>query len=298
MSMKSNIFSPAALGGSPRSSARMDTRAKIIERVRGGGRRSPFPAFNLALSAEENSTNNFEVAYNSRTELDKATQHQTDDISVPTTASNSQDSRDDSVPRNAIVMEGDTHDPSSVLTDIVTNINDPGVGFSNKIFADDSINASIHYTVEEFTPAGKKKVSLDDNSILEEDESESSSPPKRRLFACGGADLGNELIEDLNATIRQIMSPMKNVKAVRSFVPEKNELKEIVKEKIISFKGRRSSSAGDAKKESEVREESTSYSGNSEKILSESDAGWRKRSDRIRVGSPEFKAMMSRRKEV
>lgn len=168
----------------------MDTRRKIIERVR-VGRTSPSSAFNCALSAEENSTNNCEVPYKSQTtqELDKATQDRTDDISLPTTASNSHDSRDDSVLRDALVEEGDTHDlgneddpkapnsvftdfDSSVFTDVVTNINNPGVGFT-----DASVNDSINYTVEEYSP-GKKKVSFDENIILEDEQSEATSPPR------------------------------------------------------------------------------------------------------------------------
>lgn len=303
-----NIISPATLGGSPpRSrSARMDTRAKIIEIVRGGGRSSPNPSFNFVFSAEENSTNNFEVAYKkSQTEFDKATQDQTDERSLPTTATNSHDSRDDSVLGDALVEDGDTHDPgneedskaphsvftdceSTVLAYVVTNISNPGVGFAKGSFADASVNASIHYTVEEFT-SGKEEESFVDNSILEDEQSKATSPPKRRIFACGGADLGslgNELIEDLNVTLRQIMSPMKNVKAV---LPEKNDLKEMAREKILSFKGRKSSRTGDAKMEP---------SGNSKRISSKSNAYGKKRSDRILVGSPEYKAMMSRREKV
>ena len=221
MSMKTNLISPAAAQTS--RSARTDTRAKIIEQVRAGGTSPQFtsrPAFNWALFAEENSTNNFEVTYKSQNthKVDKPIRDKTDEISLPTTATNSQDSRDDSV------FELDSHDSineeeskalhsvltddndASLLTDIVTNINDPGVGFAEGRFADASFNAGIK----------KKKVSFDDNnSIFEDEQSEATSTPKRRLFNCGGADL--DLIEDLNVTLRQIFSPVKNAEIV---VPE------------------------------------------------------------------------------
>ena len=306
MSMKTNLISPAAAQTS--RSARTDTRAKIIERVRAGGTSPQFssgPAFNWALFAEENSTNNFEVTYKSQNthEVDKPIRDTTDEISLPTTATNSHDSRDDSV------FELDSHDSineeeskalhsvltddndASLLTDIVTNINDPGVGFAEGRFADASFNAGIK----------KKKVSFDDNnSFFEDEQSEATSPPKRRLFNCGGADL--DLIEDLNVTLRQIFSPVKNAEIV---VPEVS-FREMVREKIFSFKGHRPSS-GVAKNESEVGEEST-HSGNSAIYSSKLDANGRRRSDRrrsdrkhsdrVRVGTPEFEAMLSRRRAV
>jgi len=103
-------------------------------------------------------------------------------------------------------------------------------------------------------------------------------------------------------TLRQIFSPVKNAEIV---VPEVS-FREMVREKIFSFKGRRPSS-GVAKNESEVGEEST-HSGNSAKYSSKLDANGRRRSDRrrsdrkhsdrVRVGTPEFEAMLSRRRAV
>jgi hypothetical protein len=277
-----NIISPAVVTRKPRS----DTRAKIIERVR-NGRKSPGSAQQFFFSNESSSNSNIEVTY----ELDKALSQEKDDVSLPRTASNSQDSMStrDSLFGETLVEEENISD---VLTDVVTNINtnikNPGLGFTAS--ADASHSASINYTRVE------KKVSSDDmNSILEDEQSDATPTPtptpKRRFFTCGGADLSNEIIQDINVTVRQIMSPVRNARTVKSFVAEKNES---LQERIRSFR-----KSDVAKKDGD---EST-VSGNSVRFSSKLDEngktrGGRKSRDRVRVGSPEFKAMMSQRKEV
>lgn len=292
-----NIISPAVLTRKPRS----DTRAKIIERVR-NGRMSPGSAQQFFFSNESSSNSNIEVTY----ELDKALSQEKDDVSLPRTASNSQDSMStrDSLFGEMLVEEENTASVvSDVLTDVVTNINtnikNPGLGFTAS--ADASFNASINYTRVELddakaSDAQTKKVSNDDmNSILEDEQSDATPtptpPPKRRFFTCGGADISNEIIHDINVTVRQIMSPVRNARTVRSFVAEKNES---LQERIRSFR-----KSDGAKKDGD---EST-VSGNSVRFSSKLDENGktredRKGRDRVRVGSPEFKAMMSQRKEV
>ncbi len=331
--MKSNCISPSAIGKATRS-ARMDTRAKIIEKVRAGGPPAQFlpgPAFTWAFIAEDNSTNNVEVTYKSQDaqDLDKLIKDQTDEISLPTTATTSHDSRDESILEADIQAldndEEDSKDQHSVLTEhnvsalaeivtnineadihalnndeedskaqhsvltehdvsalanIVTNINDPGVGLAEDKHADASVNAGM---------SKKKKVSFDDNNSInffEDEQSEAYSPPKRRLFNCsGGADL--DLIEDLSITLRQIFSPFKNAEIV---VPEKNKkaIKKKMREKILYYVGNN---------ESDVSDES-SYMDHSEISSRKLDASGRKRDDKVRVGSPEFKKMMSSRRLV
>ena len=284
----------------PTRSARTDTRAKIIERVQNKGAPAQFsnvgPAFNWAnFAAEENSVNNFEVIYKSQVvDEDKIIKDQTEEISLPTTATNSHDSRDDSV------LGEDTQDPktkldpkalhsvlpdydATVLNDVITNINDPGMGFAEDRCSDAGDNTGMKKTT-------KKKASFDeddgdnDDSIFTDEQSEATSPPKRRLFNCGGgADL--ELIEDLSVTLRQIFSPFKNAGIV---LPEK--LKKKAHEKILSFRNRRPNDSGVARN----RSDGSGYSGHSEIYSSKLDENGKKRSDR---GS-EFKAMMSRRGAV
>jgi hypothetical protein len=286
-----NIISPAVLTRKPRS----DTRAKIIERVR-NGRKSPGSA--QQFSNESSASNsNIEVTYELQgtRELDKALSQEKDDVSLPRTASNSQDSmstRDSLFGETLIEEENTASVVSDVLTDVVTNINtnikNPGLGFT--ALANASVNASINYTRVE------KKVSNDENnSILEDEQSDATPtptpPPKRRFFTCGGADLSNEIIQDINVTVRQIMSPVRNARTVKSFVAEKNES---LQERIRSFR-----KSDVAKKDGD---EST-VSGNSVRFSSKLDENGktredRKSRDRVRVGSPEFKAMMSQRKEV
>ena len=301
--MKSNLISAAVLGKTTRS-GRTDTRAKIIERVRDGApaQFSSGPAFNWAFFAEENSVNNFEVIYKSQVaDEDETTKDQTEEISLPTTATNSHDSRDDSV------LGEDTHDPktkqdskalhsvlpdydATVLNDVITNINDPGVGFAEDKIADASDNTDKNKNKLSFET--NKEASFDGNDSIfdtfEEERSEATSPPKRRLFNCGGgADL--DLIEDLNVTLRQIFSPIKNAGIV---MPDK--IKKMAQEKILSFKSRRRNSSGVAKNDSDE----SMYSGHSEMYSSKLDDNGKKRNDRVRVGTPEFKAMMSRRRAV
>lgn len=283
----------------PTRSARTDTRAKIIERVQNKGAPAQFsnvgPAFNWAnFAAEENSVNNFEVIYKSQVvDEDKAIKDQSEEISLPTTATNSHDSRDDSV------LGEDTQDPktkqdskalhsmlpydATVLNDVITNINDPGMGFAEDRCSDADDNTGMKKTT-------KKKASFDeddgdnDDSIFTDEQSEATSPPKRRLFNCGGgADL--ELIEDLSVTLRQIFSPFKNVGIV---LPEK--LKKKAHEKILSFRSRRPNDSGVARN----RSDGSGYSGHSEIYSSKLDDNGMKRSDRVRVG----RAMMSRRGAV
>ena len=304
--MKSNLISAAVLGKTTRS-GRTDTRAKIIERVRTGtpAQFSSGPAFNWAFFAEENSVNNFEVIYKSQVaDEDKPIKDQTEEISLPTTATNSHDSRDDSVLRE------DTHDPkatqdskalhsvlpdydATVLNDVITNINDPGVGFAEDRIADASDNTGKNEKTVSFKT--NKKASFDDNDsifeVLEDERSEATSPPKRRLFNCGGG-ADHELIEDLAVTLRQIFSPIKNAGIVAT---DKKAFKQMAQEKILLFKSRRPNSSGVAKNESD---DQSSYSGHSEVFSSKLDDEGKKRSDRVRVGTPEFKAMMSRRGAV
>ena len=311
----------------------MNTRAKIIEKVRAGGPPAQFlpgPAFNWAFIAEDNSTNNVEVTYKSQDaqDLDELIKDQTDEISLPTTATTSHDSRDESILEAyiqaldndeedskdqhtvltehnvsalaeivTIINEADIHALNndeedskaqhsvltehdvSALADIVTNINDPGVGLAEDKRADASVYAGMN----------KKKVSFDDNNSInffEDEQSEAYSPPKRRLFNCGGgSDL--DLIEDLSITLRQIFSPFKNAEIV---VPEKDKkaIKRKMREKILYYVGNN---------ESNVSDES-SYTDHSEISSRMSDASGRKRDDRVRVGSPEFKKMMSSRRLV
>lgn len=285
-----NIISPAVLTRKPRS----DTRAKIIERVR-NGRKSPGSSTQPSFSS---SHSNIEVTYELQgtRELDKALSQEKDDVSLPRTASNSQDSlstRDSLFGETLIEEENTASVVSDVLTDVVTNINtnikNPGLGFTAS--ADTSVNASINYTRVE------KKVSNDENnSILEDEQSDATPttptpPPKRRFFACGGADLSNEIIQDINVTVRQIMSPVRNAKTVKSFVAEKNAS---LQERIRSLR-----KSGGAKKDGDE----SVVSGNSVRFSSKLDENGktredRKSRDRVRVGSPEFKAMMSQRKEV
>lgn len=284
-----NIISPAVLTRKPRS----DTRAKIIERVR-NGRKSPGSSAQQFFfnSSSSSSNSNIEVTY----ELQKALSQEKDEVSLPRTASNSQDSmstRDSLFGETLVEEENNASVVSDVLTDVVTNINtnikNPGLGFTAS--ADASVNAGIKCTRVE------KKVSNDENnSILEDEQSDATPttptpPPKRRFFACGGADLSNEIIQDINVTVRQIMSPVRNARTVKSFVAEKNES---LQERIRSFR-----KSGGAKKDGDE----SVVSGNSLRFSSKLDENGktrkdRKSRDRVRVGSPEFKAMMSQRKEV
>jgi hypothetical protein len=326
MKKSTNIISPAALVRKP-----ISTRSKIIERVRkGNDRKSPNPAqlFAAEMDTTRNCTN-VEVPYMPQLSrgLDKALSQEHDEISSPTTATNSNDSMStrDSVFGDWLAEEKDTRDVvdegSSDLTDIAANINTdintPGVGFAG---------ASINNRVAVVSPEKNKNGSRDDNSILEDDPSEAASPqseaaspqseaasPQNRFFNCGGADLGNELIEDLSLTMSQIMSPVHNVRAVRSFVSEKNDdFKNGMRDKIRWFRNRRSRSSDVVKRDVEnggnlsknhpsVRPSTSgesSNSGNSKIFSSKLDADGNARKDMVRVGSPEFKAMMSRRMEV
>lgn len=283
-SMKSNFISPSTLAPT-RSARSMDTRAKIIEKVRAGGASAQFlpgPAFNWAFVNDDN----VEVTYKSQDESDKPTKGQTDEISLPTTAtaSSSDDSilgedihalnEEDSQALNSVLTE---HDVSG-LADIVLNIKEPGVGFDEGKYAEANVNADASV----ISGINQKKVSFDDNNsitIFEDERSEAYSvysPPKRRLFSCGGAD--NDLVEDLTLTLRQIFSPIKNAEIV---VPEKNKkaFRVMMKEKIRYHYASRN--------DSNISDES-SYSDQSDLHSRKLDVNGRKRSDEVGVEIPDL----------
>ena len=119
----------------------------------------------------------------------------------------------------------------------------------------------------------------EDNVELEDEQSEAYSvyaPPKRRLFSCGGAD--NDLVQDLTLTLRQIFSPIKNAEIV---VPEKNKkaFRVMMKEKIRYHCASRNDSY--MSDESSYSDHSSLYS---KKKFDEKE---RKRSDEVRVGTPD-----------
>lgn len=280
--MKANLISPSTLGASTRSD-RMDTRAKIIEKVRAGGTSAQFlpgPAFNWAFVAEEN----VEVTYKFQDEPIKG---QTDEISLPTTAtaSSSDDSllgadmrdlNDDELSQalNSVLTE---HDVSvSGLADIVTNIKDQGVGFAEGKYEDASVKAGANANADASVNTGRseKNVSFDDSSSISIfDDEQSEALPKRRLFSCGADN--DFLVEDLTLTLRQIFSPIKNAEIV---VPEKNKkaFRVMMKEKSPYHYASRNDS---------IMSDGSSYSDHSSLNSRKLDKKERKRSDEVRVGA-------------
>ena len=247
MSMKSNLVSPTTLASNaPRSrSTPVETKAKIIERVRSGGTPAQFSTTGQAFNWTTFEVNNFSVENtNNNADETSKSQHtqETDDVSWPSiTASNSNDSEslfgEDSYITNneqyseAIMSElsGFESNFTDAILDknVVTNINDPGVGFTKCAIADTTFTVDMNDSASaDIYPKKKKKVSFDENNICVwqfECNETTSLPNRRKLFHCGYSE---DLIDDLGDTLRQILSFRSNFRNVRRHTSEHDDFRE------------------------------------------------------------------------